>query len=234
MTIGESIKLLRKEEGLSARALAELIGVTGSTICQYEKGGVIPPIKRLKQICKACNRSLILKIYPDGLHCKFMLRESVREVSFNEKITECWKPLYSYCIRYLCRNKDDAKDLVQDTLLAAIKAHNTLRSDVGIMTWLIGIAKNLAVKKKSKLSYVEKYIETDLLTNESEEFFRKNVNVWKYVNKINKNRRRIFELSAIGLSYRDIAEQTGSTENSIKNTMCKIRTEIKKLVNDER
>ncbi len=230
MTIGESITRLRKEEGLSGIALAELLGVSGACITRYEKDQLVPPVKRLKQIAKVCNRTFNLKIHPETMHSIFTFRESIRVKSFDEKLQDCWQPLFNYCMKFLSRNQSDAKDLVQETMLTALKMHYSLRADVAIMTWLIGIAKKKALSRKSKLVLVENYLETDKLTNEIEEYFRANVDIWKFITNLTDRRRKIYELAMIGLEYKEIAYQLNTTENAIKTTMGQIRGQLKKMI----
>ncbi len=230
MTIGESITRLRKEEGLSGIALAELLGVSGACITMYENGKRTPNIKMLQRIAKVCNRTFNLKIHPEDMDSIFTFRESVRVKSFDKKIQECWQPLFNYCMKFLCRNQSDAKDLVQETMLTALKMHYSLRADVAIMTWLIGIAKKKALARKSKLVLVETYIETDKLTDEIEDYFRANVDIWKFIANLTDRKRKIYELAMIGLEYKEIAYQLNTTENAIKTTMGQIRGQLKKMI----
>ena len=59
MTTGERIKRKRIEEGVTADELAEIIGVSRSTIFRYENGGIEKfPVDRLEPIAKALNTSV--------------------------------------------------------------------------------------------------------------------------------------------------------------------------------
>ncbi|MBL1293913.1 MAG: hypothetical protein COB61_008575, partial [Thiotrichales bacterium] len=48
--------------------------------------------------------------------------------------------LYRYALARL-RDKSAAEDVVQETLLAALKAQENFRGDSAVKTWLIGIMK---------------------------------------------------------------------------------------------
>ena len=59
MTTGERIKRKRTEKGVSADELAEIVGVSRSTIFRYENGNIEKfPVDRLEPIAKALNTSV--------------------------------------------------------------------------------------------------------------------------------------------------------------------------------
>ena len=59
MTTGERIKRKRIEKGVTADELAEIIGVSRSTIFRYENGGIEKfPVDRLEPIANALNTSV--------------------------------------------------------------------------------------------------------------------------------------------------------------------------------
>jgi transcriptional regulator with XRE-family HTH domain len=51
MTIGEKIKKLREQKGLSLRQLAEEVGLTFSYLSQIEREGRNPSLKTLDKLC---------------------------------------------------------------------------------------------------------------------------------------------------------------------------------------
>ncbi len=53
MTIGENIKRIRKEKGLTQQQLAELVGIKDSGVRQYESGKYTPRTSRVREIAKA-------------------------------------------------------------------------------------------------------------------------------------------------------------------------------------
>ncbi len=58
MTIGERIRDIRKEKGLTQQALGQLLGVTQSTVGQYETNQNPPKISTLQAIATALGVSL--------------------------------------------------------------------------------------------------------------------------------------------------------------------------------
>lgn len=50
MSIGDIIKLFREYKGYSQEELAEIVGVTSSTISNYENNKTIPDVLKLRKI----------------------------------------------------------------------------------------------------------------------------------------------------------------------------------------
>lgn len=51
MNIGERVKKLREQRGITQKALAEKVGVTPAVICQIERGTKVPNVIIAKLIC---------------------------------------------------------------------------------------------------------------------------------------------------------------------------------------
>lgn len=58
--LGERVRHLREERGLSQRELAEKIGSTQPAIARLEAGGVAPSIQTLERIAAALGRELVV------------------------------------------------------------------------------------------------------------------------------------------------------------------------------
>ncbi len=53
----------------------------------------------------------------------------------------------------MCRDRDDAKDVVQDTLLALTKGVADFRGASSLSTWLFTVARNFCIKKRRRKKY---------------------------------------------------------------------------------
>lgn len=51
MNVGERVKELREQRGMTQKLLAEKIGVTPAVICQIERGTKVPNVIIAKMIC---------------------------------------------------------------------------------------------------------------------------------------------------------------------------------------
>lgn len=58
--LGERVRHLREERGLSQRKLAEKVGSTQPAIARLEAGGVAPSIQTLERIAAALGRELVV------------------------------------------------------------------------------------------------------------------------------------------------------------------------------
>ena len=55
MTVGEKIKFLRKQKGITQGELAKELSVSKSTVAMYEIGKNFPNVEMLHKLCKALN-----------------------------------------------------------------------------------------------------------------------------------------------------------------------------------
>ena len=60
MSIGESIKLNRKQLGFKQKELAEMCGLSQNYLSEIENGHREPPVKTLRLIAEKLNRELII------------------------------------------------------------------------------------------------------------------------------------------------------------------------------
>jgi transcriptional regulator with XRE-family HTH domain len=51
MNIGETIAMLRKQQGLSQKELAQMTGISANALCYIEKGYSFPSKDNIKAIC---------------------------------------------------------------------------------------------------------------------------------------------------------------------------------------
>lgn len=55
--MGEVIRRLRKEKGLTQKELSKLVGISSTVLCQYETGARKPKIDKLDKIAEVFNVS---------------------------------------------------------------------------------------------------------------------------------------------------------------------------------
>jgi RNA polymerase sigma-70 factor (ECF subfamily) len=58
-------------------------------------------------------------------------------------------PIYRLGLRF-CKNPEDARDVLQDTLLAAARGFPTYRGDAAVGTWLYTIARSFCIKQRRR------------------------------------------------------------------------------------
>ena len=88
VSIGENIKKLRKNKGLSQKQLAEILNLSEITIRRYEKCSNIPTIKTLDKIARALdvplNELLGTNATTNDIGRKITLEQSINDVSHEE------------------------------------------------------------------------------------------------------------------------------------------------------
>lgn len=71
MSVGENIRKLRQEKGMTQKELGEKCGIADSAIRRYELGGANPKMETLHKIAKALDKSIILLV--EGCEDKYPL-----------------------------------------------------------------------------------------------------------------------------------------------------------------
>ncbi|HEX9622215.1 MAG TPA: sigma-70 family RNA polymerase sigma factor [Polyangiaceae bacterium] len=72
--------------------------------------------------------------------------------------------VYRFGMR-MCRDPEDAKDVLQDTLLAMARGVRDFRGSSSISTWLYGIARSYCIKKRRRSKFApepERSLDTDV------------------------------------------------------------------------
>ena len=95
MNIGEVIRKIRKQQGLTQKELAKYAGISQSALTYYEKNQRTPSVKALKSIARALNVS-ITTLSPDDI--------CIEEANglcqnMNEKQIDVFIKLFSSCLK---------------------------------------------------------------------------------------------------------------------------------------
>lgn len=86
MDIGDIIKKLRKEKGLTQKQLAEMTGLAEITIRQYEAKKYIPKHAQLKKLCAALNVDINSMIFANSINFSKTLTEDEMDNWNNETL----------------------------------------------------------------------------------------------------------------------------------------------------
>ena len=139
--IGENIKFFRKENKLTQKQLADLIGVSYQQISQYECGKRNPKIDTLRKIASALNVPLPYFLPLENEEEKHEVISSLTKEELSEYLEE-QKEFKSFML-------EDVISAMQDqewTLLAAFYKLNSA-------------GKKVAIQRIEELSEIEKYTE---------------------------------------------------------------------------
>lgn len=155
MTVGENIRKLRKEKGLTQKQLGELCGINEVQIRRYELGGENsnPKIETLHKIAKALGKSIILLV--EGCEDKYPLSMKDYQIDIDNSMTDEEKKIFDI-------EKDNHKLLFNlkpgETVQTTDIRENKLLSDY---RQLNGSGRMEAIKRVEELTEIKRYTEPD-------------------------------------------------------------------------
>ncbi|MDI6860997.1 MAG: RNA polymerase sigma factor [Caldisericia bacterium] len=169
-------------------------------------------------------------------------KELVRRVkkgeisAFAELVEKYESDVFTYCL-YILKDREDAKDLTQETFLKAFLNIKSLRKEEDFKFWLLRIARNSCFKKLRKRKMEKKL---DLYEEEKEikideEIIKdeKREKLIKAINKLDKKDREILTLRDIeGYSYEEISKILKISLNLTKVRIHRARKNLKKILGE--
>jgi len=227
-TIGETLRQLRHEEGLTRKSLSILCGLSETFIeyIEYEKR--FPSYRSLTKISDAVGRNMVLHYNTENkiTWVQFNFREVVREKSFETRLIELEKRLYYDCLKICNYNEMNAADLKQDTLVAALESQHKFNESSQLYTWLYRIARNIRqnnLKNDKNLTFVDEYIETEAENIE----IIKAQNIKKYIDELDNTDKQIYKMRILNIPHSEIAAKLGLSLGRVKNRYYGMKRRIK-------
>jgi RNA polymerase sigma factor (sigma-70 family) len=141
-------------------------------------------------------------------------------------------------IHKVCRlyreSKEDREDLFQEITYQLWKAFPGFKGAAKLSTWMYRIALNTAIasfrKKRPRLEYPQ--IMPDVLEEvPDEDLASRQDQLLTAVKKLDDHEKALIALYLEELSYREIAEVIGITENNVGVKLNRIKNKIQKLIN---
>ncbi len=137
MTLGERIKQLRKENGMTQVDMAQKLGVTKGTVSTWETDSRVPGFETLNQMCDMFQRSLdYLMGRSDDATPPILTSEEQNELAMSQVAED----LREYVLKY-CRLDQYGKDAVE----AVIRAEYNRCRDQGELGPAGGYAVNIRI-----------------------------------------------------------------------------------------
>ena len=98
MTLGERIKQLRKENGMTQVDMAQKLGVTKGTVSTWETNSRVPSFETLNQMCDMFQRSLdYLMGRSDDATPPILSDEEQTELALNQVAEDLREYVLKYC-----------------------------------------------------------------------------------------------------------------------------------------
>jgi RNA polymerase sigma-70 factor (ECF subfamily) len=140
--------------------------------------------------------------------------------------------------RSLTRNRDQADDLVNDTIVRAIAASNQFTPGTNFRAWVFTILRNLFYNQgrrgRAKFSSID-----DLFIDEPAEMASQEASLefcdfrrafWQLPEH---HREALILVGASGLNYEDAARICGCQVGTMKSRVSRARTELRRMLDDD-
>ena len=155
------------------------------------------------------------------------------KANFVELITRHNGIIHKICRMYR-DGLEDREDLYQEITYQLWKSYPGFKGDAKISTWLYRIALNTAInvsrKKRPKLEFTTEL--PDLMDDQpEEELAYRQQKLFAALQHLNDGDKAVITLYLEELSYQQIAEIIGITENYVAVKINRIKTKIQTLIN---
>lgn len=142
-----------------------------------------------------------------------------------EEVLQSYEMMYRIAFSYV-KNKDDAMDIVQESIYKALKYTEKVKEEKYIKTWLARIVINTSlnlVKSRKREVFVETIEES------GREDTYADVDMQRLLKRLNQRERLMIILRYFeGWKIREIADGMGERENTVKTVLSR---SLKKLRN---
>ena len=153
-------------------------------------------------------------------------REAVTEEQLYE---ESYPIVYGYLLS-LCGSASMAEDLTSETFLRAIENIHRFDGTCRPSTWLCAIGRNLYLNERKRfLRHVSLEHAGEIAAPGFEESILDRFQaeqIGQAVKKLDETRRQVFLMRVSGLSFREIGDAMGKTENWARVTFFRTKTKV--------
>ena len=144
-----------------------------------------------------------------------------------------------YCYLFsLCQDIHTAEDLTSETFLRAIQKIDSYDDRIRASTWLCTIGRNLyrnQLKRESRRTDLEKVILSDPDSPEDALLRKEKLRLLvQAVEELEESKRQVFLLRCQGMSFREIGDALGKTENWARVSYFRIKETIFQRMEEQR
>lgn len=152
---------------------------------------------------------------------------------FSEQVSNHVGILHKICRTYK-RDPDDRDDLFQEIVYNAWKSYPKFEGRSKFSTWLYRVALNTALYQNRKDRFFGKTIDLDVVHNSLTTDVKDDDTelLWMAINQLNETEKSIVILYLEELPYKEISEITGLTENNVAVKLTRIKSKMKKILED--
>ena len=156
---------------------------------------------------------------------------------FNKNIVKVSESLKPFALK-LTKDMDDAKDLIQETLMKAFTNRDKFSEGTNMKAWMYTIMKNTFITNYQKMVRKNTFIDTtdNLHYINSSDYVTKNLamssfkreDIDKALDKLNEAYRVPFVMYYRGFKYHEVADQLNIPIGTVKNRIHIARKELQK------
>lgn len=145
----------------------------------------------------------------------------------------------------LCRDSEDAKDVVQDTLFAAVRGLRAFRGASSISTWLYAVARSFCIKKHRASKHAPKEtvsLDDPAVANaaagdrpdDAASGRELSAILDRAIDALDEPNREVFVMRDVeGLSAPEVARVLGVSVDAVKSRLHRARTEVRRELLDQ-
>jgi RNA polymerase sigma-70 factor (ECF subfamily) len=156
-------------------------------------------------------------------------------VAFATVVNEHWTAVYRL-LHCLTGHLQDTEDLTQETFLRALRQYDSFQPNGRLRAWLLRIATNAFYdvqrrRKRSRLTRLDEEPVYEAPPGQAVEMAEQGQLVREAMKELPETTRLVFHLRVQeDLSYREIAEMTGTSEQAARWHMHEARTRLLNLL----
>ena len=159
-------------------------------------------------------------------------------VEFNDTLTGMESYLMAFAMNYT-RNEEDAKDLIQETMLKAIRYRDYYTPKTNFKAWVFTIMKNIFInqyRRKVKSGMIfDNSKDLFLLNNSTEnrnspENHIANNEVKEKLDLLSEEYKEPFEMHYLGYKYKEIADKLSIPIGTVKSRIFIARKKLMELL----
>ncbi len=159
-------------------------------------------------------------------------------VQFNTRVIDIQSKLYRYAMT-LTYNEDDAKDLLQDSLIRALNFREKFEENTNFNAWMHVIMRNTFINDYRKKARTSKkntsmdevpYLSNFHYTSETPEMYMNEGTLRETVKTLEKELRVPFEMHVYGFKYKEIADQLNLPIGTVKSRISFARKRLQSMI----
>lgn len=162
-------------------------------------------------------------------------RNLMEEESFEQAVVLLYPQLYHQAYS-LVRDKDASNDLIQDTVLKALRKQHTFQQGTNLKAWLFRIMYHLFVndyhkQKRGEIRTAHDWMDDKIHSNESNNPDGYRIfEIHAALQKLPENLSTVLLLYADGYKYVEIAEKLAIPEGTVKNRIHVARRRLRSIL----